>query len=58
MILGWTASYCTETHVIWIRELGPVQLQLTLVRPVHKLCTVCRNFSHKPMAGKTVTEEL
>ena len=55
MILGWTASCCTEAQVFWIRELGSVQLQLTLVRLVHKLCHVCRNFDHMPMAGETIT---
>ena len=58
VILGWTASCCTEAQVFWIRELGLVQLQNTLVRLVHKLCPVCRNFGHMPMAGETITDEL
>ena len=45
-------------QVFWIRELGLVQLQLTLVWLAHKLCPVCRNFSHMAMAGEVATEEL
>jgi len=37
-LLGWAASCHAETQVFWIRELGSVQLQLTLVQLVHKLC--------------------
>ena len=42
VILDWTVSCCTETQVFWTRELGTVQLQLTLVWLVHKLCPVCQ----------------
>ena len=45
-------------RVFWIGELGPIQLQPTLVRLVHKLCSICRNFSHMPIAGKIATKEL
>ena len=45
-------------QVFWIRELGSVQLQLTLVRLAHKLYPVCRNFSHMPMAGEVATKKL
>ena len=58
VIWGWTASFCTEAQVFWIRELGLVQLQLTLVQLVHKLCPVCLNFGHMPMVGETVTKKL
>ena len=44
--------------MFWIRELVPVQLQLTLVRLAHKLCPVYQNFSHMPMAGEVATIEL
>ena len=47
-----------QAQVFWIRELGLVQLQLTLVQPMYKLCPVFRNFSHMPMAGEVATEEL
>ena len=30
------------SQVFWVRELRPVQLQLTLVWLVHKLCLVCQ----------------
>ena len=47
----WWAFFCDIglrclmlcwAYDFWIRELGPVQLQPTLVRPVHKLCLVCQ----------------
>ena len=47
-----------QAQVFYIKELGPVQLQLTLVQPTHKLCPVFRNFSHMPMAGEVATKEL
>ena len=31
VILGWTVSCYIKTQVFWIKELGPVQLQFTLV---------------------------
>ena len=58
VILGWTTSYYTEAQVFWIRELELVQLQFTLVWPVHKLCPFCWNFGYIPMAGKVVTRGL
>ena len=58
VILGQTASCYTEAQVFQIRELGPVQLQLTLVRLVHKLCLVCQNFGHMSMVGEAVTKKL
>ena len=58
-MLGWAASYCTEAQVFWVGELGSVQLQLTLVQLVHKLCPFfCWNFDHMPMAGVAITTKL
>ena len=64
-ILWWTFCDfwldCLLLHwarVFWIGELGLVQLQLTLVQLAHKLCPVCQNFSHMPMAGEIGTKEL
>ena len=34
------------TLVFWIKELRLVQLQLTLIRLVHKLCLVCQEHAH------------
>ena len=45
--LGCLLLYWTQ--VFWVRELRPVQLQLTLVWLVHKLCLVCqepRSYAH------------
>ena len=36
-ILGWAAFCCIEAQVFCIGESGPVQLQLTSDRLVHKL---------------------
>ena len=36
-IVGWAASYHTMAQRFWVGESGPIQLQLTLSRLVHKL---------------------
>ena len=47
MILGWIISCCTEAQEFWMRELESFQLQLTLVRLMHKLSPVCQKlWSH------------
>ena len=36
--LGWTTFCYTVAQVIWVGKSGLVQLQLTFVRLMHKLC--------------------
>ena len=53
--LGCLLLYWVQ--VFWIRELGPVQLYLTLVWLVHKLCPICQSFGHMPMASGAACKE-